>query len=49
MGGHGIARGTATYRDAGRLADRHGQRAVLIPGVLVHTASGLTLTALALD
>lgn len=33
---------------SGRLADRHGQRAVLIPGVLVHTASGLALTALAL-
>ncbi|MGV9559885.1 MFS transporter [Streptomyces sp. NPDC003401] len=32
----------------GRLADRHGQRAVLVPGVLVHAASGLTLTALAL-
>ncbi|MCT7355196.1 MFS transporter [Streptomyces sp. 15-116A] len=32
----------------GRLADRYGQRAVLIPGVLVHTAAGLTLTALAL-
>ncbi|MFJ9892570.1 MFS transporter [Streptomyces sp. NPDC091280] len=33
---------------SGRLADRHGQRAVLIPGVLVHTLSGLTFTALAL-
>lgn len=33
----------------GRLADRYGQRAVLIPGVLVHTLSGLTLTALALS
>ncbi|MCL7428671.1 MFS transporter [Streptomyces sp. YS415] len=32
----------------GRLADRYGQRAVLIPGVLVHTLAGLTLTALAL-
>ncbi|NKQ25632.1 MFS transporter [Streptomyces galbus] len=32
----------------GRLADRHGQRAVLIPGVLLHTASGVALTALAL-
>ncbi|MDO0927266.1 MFS transporter [Streptomyces sp. TG1A-8] len=32
----------------GRLADRFGQRAVLVPGVLVHTASGLSLTALAL-
>ncbi|WAX79558.1 MFS transporter [Streptomyces sp. KMM 9044] len=34
---------------SGRLADRHGQRAVLVPGVLVHTLSGLTLTALALN
>ncbi|MGC5037429.1 MULTISPECIES: MFS transporter [unclassified Streptomyces] len=33
---------------SGRLADRHGQRAVLIPGVLLHAVSGLTLTALAL-
>ena len=33
---------------SGRLADRYGQRAVLIPGVLIHTLSGLTLTALAL-
>ena len=33
---------------SGRLADRHGQRAVLLPGVLVHTLSGLTFTALAL-
>ncbi|MEV5343289.1 MFS transporter [Streptomyces sp. NPDC052676] len=33
---------------SGRLADRFGQRAVLVPGVLVHTVSGLTLTALAL-
>ncbi|GGM04232.1 MFS transporter [Streptomyces fumigatiscleroticus] len=33
---------------SGRLADRYGQRAVLIPGVLVHTLSGLALTALAL-
>ncbi|MFJ7769067.1 MFS transporter [Streptomyces sp. NPDC097107] len=32
----------------GRLADRYGQRAVLLPGVLVHAASGLILTALAL-
>ncbi|MCX4906255.1 MFS transporter [Streptomyces sp. NBC_00878] len=32
----------------GRLADRHGQRAVLLPGVLVHTLAGLSLTALAL-
>ncbi|MGX1270574.1 MFS transporter [Streptomyces phaeoluteigriseus] len=32
----------------GRLADRYGQRAVLIPGVLVHAVSGLLLTALAL-
>ncbi|MFF7974054.1 MFS transporter [Streptomyces sp. NPDC007905] len=33
---------------SGRLADRYGQRAVLIPGVLLHTLSGLSLTALAL-
>ncbi|MHB9861104.1 MFS transporter [Streptomyces sp. YIM S03343] len=33
---------------SGRLADRHGQRAVLIPGALVHAVSGLGLTALAL-
>ncbi|WP_320776214.1 MFS transporter [Streptomyces sp. CRN 30] len=33
---------------SGRLADRHGQRAVLVPGVLVHVLSGLTLTGLAL-
>ncbi|MFI9255777.1 MFS transporter [Streptomyces sp. NPDC053069] len=33
---------------SGRLADRYGQRAVLIPGVLVHTLAGLSLTALAL-
>ncbi|ANH91973.1 MULTISPECIES: MFS transporter [unclassified Streptomyces] len=33
---------------SGRLADRYGQRAVLLPGVLVHAAAGLTLTALAL-
>ncbi|MEU5440085.1 MFS transporter [Streptomyces griseofuscus] len=33
---------------SGRLADRYGQRAVLLPGVLVHTVSGLSLTALAL-
>ncbi|MFJ4784564.1 MFS transporter [Streptomyces sp. NPDC088794] len=33
---------------SGRLADRYGQRTVLLPGVLVHTVSGLTLTALAL-
>ncbi|MFE3036018.1 MFS transporter [Streptomyces canus] len=32
----------------GRLADRYGQRAVLIPGVLLHTLAGLSLTALAL-
>ncbi|WP_371661881.1 MFS transporter [Streptomyces sp. NBC_00280] len=32
----------------GRLADRHGQRAVLVPGVALHTLSGLALTALAL-
>ncbi|MCW5253761.1 MULTISPECIES: MFS transporter [unclassified Streptomyces] len=34
---------------SGRLADRHGQRAVLLPGVLVHTLSGLALTFLALS
>lgn len=33
----------------GRLADHYGQRAVLLPGVLVHTLSVLTLTALALS
>ncbi|MFF8944331.1 MFS transporter [Streptomyces sp. NPDC014864] len=33
---------------SGRLADRHGQRAVLVPGVLMHALAGLTLTALAL-
>ncbi|MEU6538187.1 MFS transporter [Streptomyces sp. NPDC047000] len=33
---------------SGRLADRHGQRAVLVPGVLAHVVSGLSLTALAL-
>ncbi|MGW1745848.1 MFS transporter [Streptomyces sp. NPDC002092] len=33
---------------SGRLADRYGQRTVLIPGVLLHSLSGLTLTALAL-
>ncbi|WP_055490337.1 MFS transporter [Streptomyces sp. TP-A0356] len=33
---------------SGRLADRHGQRAVLLPGVLVHTLAGVCLTALAL-
>ncbi|GAA3831398.1 MFS transporter [Streptomyces phyllanthi] len=32
----------------GRLADRHGQRAVLVPGVVLHTVAGLSLTALAL-
>ncbi|MEU0073650.1 MFS transporter [Streptomyces sp. NPDC006332] len=34
---------------AGRLVDRHGQRAVLVPGVVVHALSGLALTALALS
>ncbi|MFI5685949.1 MFS transporter [Streptomyces sp. NPDC051636] len=34
---------------SGRLADRYGQRAVLVPGVLVHALSGLVLTALALS
>ncbi|MEV5435202.1 MFS transporter [Streptomyces sp. NPDC052682] len=33
---------------SGRLADRYGQRAVLVPGVLVHALAGATLTALAL-
>ncbi|MFG2815479.1 MFS transporter [Streptomyces sp. NPDC048410] len=33
---------------SGRLADRYGQRTVLVPGVVVHAAAGLTLTALAL-
>lgn len=33
---------------SGRLADRYGQRAVLMPGVVLHTAAGLTFTALAL-
>ncbi|MCX3059048.1 MFS transporter [Streptomyces beihaiensis] len=32
----------------GKLADRFGQRAVLLPGVLVHAAAGLALTTLAL-
>jgi MFS family permease len=32
----------------GRLADRYGQRAVLLPGVVAHALSGLTLTTLAL-
>ncbi|MEY2248925.1 MFS transporter [Streptomyces sp. BF23-18] len=32
----------------GRLADRYGQRAVLLPGVLVHAVAGFSLTALAL-
>ncbi|MCN9241999.1 MFS transporter [Streptomyces sp. RY43-2] len=32
----------------GRLADRYGQRAVLLPGVLVHSLSGVSLTVLAL-
>ncbi|MFJ8083645.1 MFS transporter [Streptomyces sp. NPDC096205] len=33
----------------GRLADRFGQRAVLLPGVLVHALAGITFTALALS
>lgn len=33
---------------SGKLADRIGQRAVLLPGVLVHAASVSALTALAL-
>ncbi|GAA2950066.1 MFS transporter [Streptomyces enissocaesilis] len=34
---------------SGKLADRFGQSAVLFPGVLVHTASVVTLTLLALS
>lgn len=34
---------------SGKLADRFGQSAVLIPGVLVHTASVVTLVVLALS
>ncbi|WP_406269117.1 MFS transporter [Streptomyces sp. NBC_00191] len=34
---------------SGKLADRFGQRAVLVPGVLLHTASVSALTALALS
>ncbi|WP_406059117.1 MFS transporter [Streptomyces sp. NBC_01077] len=34
---------------SGKLADRFGQRAVLIPGVLVHTASVILLVVLALS
>ncbi|MFF2651846.1 MFS transporter [Streptomyces sp. NPDC058045] len=33
----------------GKLADRYGQRAVLVPGVLLHSAAALTLTVLALS
>ncbi|MGW2857355.1 MFS transporter, partial [Streptomyces sp. NPDC001215] len=33
---------------SGRLADRHGQRAVLLPGVLAHALAATSLTALAL-
>jgi MFS family permease len=33
---------------SGRLADRYGQRAVLLPGILVHGVAALSLTALAL-
>lgn len=33
---------------SGKLADRYGQSAVLVPGVLIHTASVTLLTALAL-
>ncbi|OIK01562.1 MFS transporter [Streptomyces colonosanans] len=32
----------------GRLTDRYGQRTVLLPGVLVHSLSGVSLTMLAL-
>ncbi|MEV0123379.1 MFS transporter [Streptomyces sp. NPDC050703] len=34
---------------SGKLADRFGQRAVLVPGVLVHSASVVALTVLALS
>ncbi|WP_055701173.1 MULTISPECIES: MFS transporter [Streptomyces] len=34
---------------SGKLADRFGQRAVLMPGVLIHSASVVTLTVLALS
>ncbi|MCX4666610.1 MFS transporter [Streptomyces sp. NBC_01381] len=34
---------------SGKLADRFGQRAVLVPGVLIHTVSVLSLTLLALS
>ncbi|WP_406861440.1 MFS transporter [Streptomyces sp. HUAS MG47] len=34
---------------SGKLADRFGQRAVLIPGVLIHTAAVATLVTLALS
>ncbi|MEU3348716.1 MFS transporter [Streptomyces sp. NPDC006700] len=56
-GSYGVAGATAAVTGvsmalfapcSGRLADRYGQRAVLVPGVLVHTLAGLTLTALAL-
>ncbi|WPB96511.1 MFS transporter [Streptomyces malaysiensis] len=33
---------------SGKLADRHGQSAVLVPGVLIHAAAAALLTALAL-
>ncbi|MFI8990431.1 MFS transporter [Streptomyces antimycoticus] len=33
---------------SGKLADRHGQSAVLVPGVLLHAAAAALLTALAL-
>ncbi|MEV6022571.1 MFS transporter [Streptomyces sp. NPDC052036] len=33
---------------SGRLADRHGQRAVLLPGVLAHALAATSLTVLAL-
>ncbi len=32
---------------SGRLADRYGQRAVLLPGVLVHSLAAMSLTTLA--
>ncbi|MEU5363380.1 MFS transporter [Streptomyces sp. NPDC005925] len=56
-GSYGVAGGAAAVTGVamalfapltGRLADRHGQRAVLLPGVLLHALSVLALTALAL-
>jgi MFS family permease len=56
-GSYGVAGATAAVTGvsmalfapySGRLADRYGQRAVLVPGVLVHVLAGIALTALAL-